>query len=117
MEIKGKVIFVGEIKTGTSQSSGKEWQSQEFVVEFTEGVYTKKASFTIHGGEKISRFNVELGEEVHVRFDINAREYNGKWFNQLTAYDVIIAQRPAETTVASPTPPPPPSEKEDDLPF
>ncbi|MDO5447947.1 MAG: DUF3127 domain-containing protein, partial [Prevotellaceae bacterium] len=38
--------------------------------------------------EKISQFNIQVGEELTVSFDINAREWNGKWFNDIRAWKV-----------------------------
>ena len=38
---------------------------------------------------KITEFNLQVGEEVTVSFDINAREYNGKWWNSVNAWQVV----------------------------
>ena len=32
---------------------------------------------------------MQVGEEVTVSFDINAREYNGKWWNSVNAWQVV----------------------------
>ena len=32
---------------------------------------------------------MHVGEEVTVSFDINAREYNGKWYNSVNAWQVV----------------------------
>lgn len=58
-----------------------------FVVE-TGGQYPRKCSFSVLGEERWKGFSVSVGDSVQVFFDINAREWQGKWFNELTAYRV-----------------------------
>ena len=86
MEVTGKIIAVMPVKTG--QSARGEWQAQEFVVE-VPGQYPKKICFEIFGSEFIMKFNVEVGKDVRVLFDIDAREYNGRWFNSLKAFNIL----------------------------
>ena len=38
--------------------------------------------------DKIDQFNIQLGEELNVSFDIDAREYNGRWYNDIRAWKV-----------------------------
>ena len=44
--------------------------------------------FSVFGADRIARFNVQVGQEVMVSFDIDAHEYQGRWFNSIRAYDV-----------------------------
>ena len=94
MEIHGKIIAVMPERGGVSQR-GTEWKVQEFVLE-THEQYPKKMVFEVFGADRLSRFNIQIGQELNVAFDIDAREWNGRWFNSIRAYDV----RPAETVVA-----------------
>lgn len=73
MEHQGKVIAVLPLKSGTSKS-GKEWTTQEFVVE-TQEQYPKRACFVLFGKERIEQSNVQVGQELKVSFDIDAREW------------------------------------------
>lgn len=97
MEIQGKIIAVMPERGGVSQR-GTEWKVQEFVLE-THEQYPKKMVFEVFGADRLSRFNIQIGQELNVAFDIDAREWNGRWFNSIRAYDV----RPAETVVAGAT--------------
>lgn len=72
-------------KTGTSARG--DWKVQEYVIE-THDAYPKKMVFSVFGADRISRFNVQAGQEVTVSFDIDAHEYNGRWFNSIRAFDV-----------------------------
>lgn len=101
MELAGKVIAVLEPRGGVSRN-GNEWKVQEYVIE-THDQYPRKMVFDVFGAEKIQQFNIKLGEELNVSFDIDAREWNGRWFNSIRAWRVERVQAQA----AQPTPPPP----------
>ena len=93
MDITGKIIAVLPTRSGTS-SKGTQWSSQTAVME-THEQYQKKVAFDVLG-EKITEFNLQVGEEVTVSFDINAREFNGKWFNSVNAWKVVREQVPSQ---------------------
>lgn len=85
-DITGKIIAVLPTKSGTS-ARGTQWSSQTAVIE-THEQYPKRVAFDVLG-DKITEFNLQVGEEVTVSFDINAREYNGKWWNSVNAWQVV----------------------------
>ena len=133
MEIQGKVIAVLEARSGVSARG--EWKSQDYVIE-THDAYPRKMVFGVFGADRISRFNIQLGQEVNVSFDIDAHEYNGRWFNNIRAFDVrqvdpaSVAMQPgvvpgaafgpAPAQPAAPVQPAAPAAEqssEDDLPF
>lgn len=98
MEKQGKIIAIMPERSGVS-SRGKEWASQDFVLQEYDQQYPRRICFSVFGRERLDMFNLQVGENVTVAFDINAREYNGRWYNDLQAYDV----RPLQTT-AQPQP-------------
>lgn len=85
-DITGKIIAVLPTRSGTS-ARGTQWSSQTAVIE-THEQYPKRVAFDVFG-DKITEFNLQVGEEVTVSFDINAREFNGKWWNSVNAWQVI----------------------------
>lgn len=93
MEIQGKIIAVLPTRSGTS-ARGTQWSSQTAVIE-THEQYPRKVAFDVLG-DKITEFNLQVGEDVTVSFDINAREFNGKWFNSVNAWHVVRQQVPAQ---------------------
>ena len=95
MEIQGKIIAVLPTRSGTS-ARGTQWSSQTSVIE-TQEQYPKKLAFDVIN-DKIDQFNIQVGEFLTVQFDINAREYNGRWFNSVNAWNVIrqTQQSPAQ---------------------
>ncbi len=87
MEIEGKIIAVLQERSGTSARTGNTWKSQEFVIE-TFDQYPRKCVFRVFGEDRLSQFNIQLGETLRVSFDIDAHEYNGRWFNDISAWRV-----------------------------
>lgn len=85
-EITGKIIAVLPTRSGTSVR-GTQWSSQTAVIE-THEQYPKRVAFDVLG-DKITEFNLQVGEEVTVSFDINAREFNEKWWNSVNAWQVV----------------------------
>lgn len=101
MEITGKIIAALEPRTGTSQRTGNSWKVQEFVIE-THEQYPRKCCFEVFGEDRLQQFNITVGEELIVSFDIDAREWQGndgrqRWTNQLRAWRVV---RPSEMQAA-----------------
>ena len=93
MEITGKIIAVLPERGGISKT-GNEWKMQEYVLE-THEQYPKKMCFNVFGADKIAQFNIQAGDELTVSFDINAREYNGRWYNDVRAWRVERGAVPA----------------------
>ena len=79
MEITGKIIAVLPERGGVSQRTGSEWKVQEYVLE-TQEQYPRKMCFDVFGADKIAQFAIKIGDQLTVSFDIDAREYNGRWY-------------------------------------
>lgn len=99
MELQGKIIEALPMRTGTSARG--EWKVQEFVLETIEDRFSHKMVFSVFGEERLQRFNIQVGQQVNVAFDIDAREYQGRWFNSIRAYDVrpVVADVQQTATV------------------
>lgn len=91
MELAGKIIAVLEPRGGVSKASGNPWKSQEYVIE-THEQYPRRMCFNVWGEDKINQMNIRQGEELNVFFDINAREYQGRWYNDIRAWKVERVQ-------------------------
>lgn len=87
MEITGKIIAVLPERGGTSARTGSEWKLGQYVLETIEQ-YPKKMVFEVFGSDRIAQFNIQLGETMTVSFDIDAHEYQGRWFNGIRAWKV-----------------------------
>lgn len=87
MEITGKIIVACEPRGGVSQRTGNNWKMQEFVLE-TQEQFPRKCMFSVFGEDRLREFNIQVGEVVTVSFDVDAREYNGRWYNDIRAWRV-----------------------------
>ena len=114
MEITGKVSAIPEKKSGVAKSSGKTWASQEFVIE-TQEAYPKKVCIEVFGEERIKEFDIKMMDELTVSFDVDAHEYNGKWYTKLRAWK--IGRHTATTPVPSAQVPATPLSPISDLPW
>ena len=85
MELQGRVIVVMEPREGTSARGP--WKSQQYVIE-THDQYPKKMVFDIFGADRIDQFAIKAGEEIIVSFDVDAHEYQGRWFNNIRAWNI-----------------------------
>jgi len=120
MEISGKIIAVLPLASG--QGKNGTWRSQDYVLE-TEEQYPRKVCFNLFN-DKIDQFPLAVNDRVNVSFDIESREYNGRWYTSIRAWKVEKSVVPAS---AEPPMPPfeggygpiPPAESEggSDLPF
>jgi len=100
MEITGKIITALEPRSGQSRTTGNMWMSQEYVIETSEQ-YPKRMCFNVWGEDKIKLFNIQIGQEYTVSFDINAREYQGRWYNDIRAWKVEAPQAAAAPVVGA----------------
>jgi len=135
MEITGRIIAALPPRGGVSQRTGNSWKVQEFVIE-THDQYPRKCVFNVFGEDKLNEYNIQVGDELTVSFDIDAREYNGRWYNDVRAWRVARAGSPAEgapaamatgevpaptaapaSSIPAPTAAAPADDAADDLPF
>lgn len=126
MEITGKIILALPEQSGVSKA-GNSWKKKEYVLE-TLDTYPKKVHFDFFG-EKADQFPLSVGQTIKLSFDIESREYNGRWFTSIRGWKAEAAdqqqpQQTVNTTVSNNTvgtvPPPPDitsNGASDDLPF
>lgn len=112
MELTGKIIIVQPERSGVSQRTGTEWKVQEYVLETINEQFPRKMVFEVFGADRIANFNIKAGDVMTVSFDIDAREYNGRWYNQIRAWKVdrnVTAQPVAAPAPAGVAPAPAPA--------
>ena len=123
MDLSGNVIAVLEPRGGVSKT-GNPWKVQEYVIE-THDQYPRRMCFDVFGEDKITQFNIQVGEELTVHFDVDAREWQGRWFNSIRAWKVERVSAQQSTPVDAGVPFPPMNaapvdfsgDEKDDLPF
>ncbi len=99
MDIVGKIIQVLPEQSGTSKS-GNPWKSQSYVLE-TQEQYPRKVCFELFGEERIKSNPCKIDDIVTVSFDIESREFNGRWYTSIRAWRVQQGAQAAAATVAA----------------
>ena len=87
MQLSGKLLQVLPPQTGTGKNGP--WKKQDIILE-TEGTYPKKVCVTIWG-DKISEEQLKPGNMLTVQFDLESREYNGRWYTDVKAWKIESA--------------------------
>lgn len=87
MQISAKLVQVLPLQTGNGKNGT--WKKQEIIVE-TEGQYPKKVCIAIWG-DKINASQLQVGNQLKVDFDVESREYNGRWYTEVKAWKVESA--------------------------
>ena len=91
MEATGKIIAEFNERGGVSNRTGNEWKAKSYVLE-VPGDFPRKLVFDVFGVDRLQAFNIQIGELLTVHFDIDAHEYNGRWFNDVRAFRVDRGQ-------------------------
>lgn len=81
MEIQGKLIRILDTQTG--ESARGPWVRGGFVIETGED-YPRMVAFNMFGEDRLAMIqNLPLNCMVQVRFNIESREFNGRWYTDL----------------------------------
>ena len=86
-ELKGKVLALEEIASGTSRN-GQPWQRQNIVIDAEDGEYKTPVALVAFNDTVEDIKKLDLGDAVDVRFTISAREYNGRYYNDLRIFSI-----------------------------
>lgn len=87
MDFQGKIIAVLPSREGVAKSTNNPWKVQSYVIE-NHDQFPRKMCFDVFGEDKISQFNIQMGEELSVSFDIDAHQWQDRWFNSIRAWKV-----------------------------
>lgn len=102
LNISGIVLNILPLQTGTSKA-GNQWQKQDFILE-TQGQYPRKVCICLFG-DNVEKFPLQVGQSVTASVDIESREFNGRWYTDVRAWNVVYnaqqgAPAPAPTATA-----------------
>ena len=86
MEVVGKIIQVLPAQEGIGRN-GNPWKVQPYVLE-TLDQYPRKVHFEVFGEDRIKQNPCDLDQLVTVSFDIESREFNGRWYTSIRAWKI-----------------------------
>lgn len=120
---KGRISAMSEVQSGTSKN-GYQWQRMTIVLDVPgyQGSVTRQ-SFQVTGDDVDDVLLYSIGDQVEVSWTLYAREWNGKWYNNVELFSIekpdgvtnetpapVQAARESDTDELNPA-------KHDDLPF
>jgi len=79
-KVNGTICAVLAPKTGVSKATGKEWKTQDFVLEDEDG---KLICFNVFGAQKIEQYGLVVGKQVSLDLEITCSEWQGKYFPKI----------------------------------
>ncbi len=85
MDLTAKLVQILPLQKGTGKS-GNEWRKQDIIIE-TSGQYPKKVCISVWG-DKINEKVLQLGSTLNIAFDLESREFNGRWYTDVKAWKV-----------------------------
>lgn len=84
MQLTAKLVQLLPLQTGNGKNG--QWKKQDIIVE-TEGTYPKKVCISIWG-DKINDAVLKTGSMLNISFDVESREYNGRWYTDVKAWKI-----------------------------
>ena len=110
MDVVGKIIQVLPAQEGIGRN-GNPWKVQPYVLE-TLDQYPRKVHFEVFGEDRIKQNPCDVDQLVTVSFDIESREFNGRWYTSIRAWRIqqgdmtqaVPGAAPAVAPVAAPQP-------------
>ena len=108
MEVVGKIIQVLPAQEGVGRN-GNPWKVQPYVLE-TLDQYPRKVHFEVFGEDRIKQNPCDIDQLVTVSFDIESREFNGRWYTSIRAWRIqqgdttqaaAVAPQPAAAPIQS----------------
>ena len=87
LELEGRIVRKLNVQSGTSARGA--WSKQEFIFEYQEGNFPSQVCFNVWGEDKVRELEkFQVGDKVKVSFNLSAREYNGRWYNDIRAWRI-----------------------------
>ena len=98
MEVVGKIIQVLPEQSGVGRN-GNPWKVQPYVLE-TLDQYPRKVHFEVFGEDRIKQNPCAIDQLVTVSFDIESREFNGRWYTSIRAWRIQQGDTTQQAAVA-----------------
>lgn len=75
-------------QTFTSSRTGNVYEKFFFVGK-TQAQYPKTVAFSVMGKDKFEKLGIVVGNTYNISFDVESREWNGKYFTDITAWKAV----------------------------
>ena len=96
--IKGIITAILPEQSGVSQKTGNAWRRAQYILEHEHGQYPRSIVFDVMGDDKINQMAIRQGEELVIHLNIDTREFNGRYFNNVECWKVERAGQQQQQT-------------------
>lgn len=103
-KVKGRVTDILQLQTGSSARG--EWKKLDFVLEVPDDQFPKKICFTLFNDKTEMIKEADKNREVEVSFNLEGREYNGKWYHNVNAFRIDRIEKTSGASNEQIAPPP-----------
>ena len=134
VKLTGRIAEVMPLQSGTSQRTGNQWKSQEYLFEYfpwSGATNPSRIVVRVFGEDNIAKYNLKPMEEgvtLTLRFAANKSQDGSRWFNEIHVSNVERAttEQPKQQGQVAESAPAPQAdntnnqegeEKANDLPF
>lgn len=90
MEIKLRIVNLLPVMSYVSKRDGQPANKYAFVGETLDAQYPKKICFDVFGDDKWMQMQLMVGNVYNISFDLQSREWNGKWFTNAAAFAASV---------------------------
>lgn len=102
--VKGIISQFGQVESGTTQN-GNSWSRQVVVLDVAGfGNTYSKIALTAQNQRVEELQDYQIGDRVEVGYSVTAREWNGKWFNNVDLINIKFLDEVAPAAPAAPAP-------------
>ena len=86
----GILSWASEVQSGVSQT-GNGWARQTLVID-VEGYNGSYRKVAVQAGtqqiQSMRDFHIAVGDKVEITYQVTAREYQGKWYNNVDLFKI-----------------------------
>lgn len=94
LELEGSIKQ--KLAKQNGQSAKGSWTKQDFILSYQDGNFPAEVCLTAFGNDKVADLDkYQVGDSVKVAFNLRAREYNGRWYNDVRVWRISPAGQSA----------------------
>lgn len=110
MEIKVFIEQVLPAQKFVSKKDGSTISRYTFIGRYRSGQYDKKVCFSCIGDERWTNLNVVVGREYEISFDLDSREWNGRWYTDVMVWKAVMIGSDGSSNAGAPAQAPAPAQ-------
>ena len=104
---RGILSWASVVQSGVSEQTGNGWARQTLVID-VEGYNGSYRKVAVQAGtqqiQSMRDFHIAVGDKVEITYQVTAREYQGKWYNNVDLFKIESLTSGTAANVPTPQP-------------